>query len=368
MRSLIDILELSTEEIDSLIDVAEDMIKHPQSYADSCRGKILGTLFFEPSTRTRLSFTSAMMSLGGNVIGFSEATSSSASKGESVADTVRMVSAYSDIIAMRHPKEGAPFVAAEKATVPVINAGDGGHFHPTQTLTDLFTIKRKKGRLDHLTVGLCGDLKFGRTVHSLIAAMSRYPGIRFVLISPEELKLPGYIRHEYLGEGKSAYTEVAELEGIMPELDILYMTRIQQERFAFHDDYLRLKDSYILTPDKLRNAKSDLCILHPLPRVNEISVAVDDDPRACYFEQAANGRYIRMALILKLLSEKDMSYKKKEPQEAVCLEGVCCQNPRCITTTEQELPQRFRCVDSEHGVYRCVYCDSRVYPKTGSKE
>lgn len=368
MRSLIDILELSTEEIDSLIDVAEDMIKHPQAYADSCRGKILGTLFFEPSTRTRLSFTSAMMSLGGNVLGFSEATSSSASKGESVADTVRMVSAYSDIIAMRHPKEGAPFVAAEKATVPVINAGDGGHFHPTQTLTDLFTIKRKKGRLDHLTVGLCGDLKFGRTVHSLIAAMSRYPGIRFVLISPEELKLPGYIRHEYLGEGKSAYTEAAELEGVMPELDILYMTRIQQERFAFHDDYLRLKDSYILTPDKLRNAKSDLCILHPLPRVNEISVAVDDDPRACYFEQAANGRYIRMALILKLLSEKDMSYKKKEPQETVCLEGVCCQNPRCITTTEQELPQRFRCVDSEHGVYRCVYCDSRVYPKTESKE
>lgn len=361
MRSLIDILELSTAEIDELIAVAEDIIANPEAYADKCKGKILGTLFFEPSTRTRLSFTSAMMSLGGNVLGFSEATSSSASKGESVADTVRMVSAYSDIIAMRHPKEGAPLVAAGRATVPIINAGDGGHFHPTQTLTDLFTIKRKKGKLDHLTVGLCGDLKFGRTVHSLIAAMSRYEGIRFILISPEELKLPGYVRYEFLGEGKSEYVEAADMEAVMPELDILYMTRIQQERFASHDDYLRLKDSYILTPDKLQNAKSDLCILHPLPRVNEISVAVDDDPRACYFEQAANGRYIRMALILKLLAEKDVP--SKLPHDGEVIDGLCCQNPRCITTTEQELPQLFRCADHEHEIYRCVYCDQKVYKK-----
>ena len=301
MRSLIDILELSTTEIDEMIAVAEDIIADPAKYADACKGKILGTLFFEPSTRTRLSFTSAMMSLGGNVLGFSEATSSSASKGESVADTVRMVSAYSDIIAMRHPKEGAPFVAAKAASVPIINAGDGGHFHPTQTLTDLLTIKRKKGSLNNLTVGLCGDLKFGRTVHSLIAAMSRYTGIKFVLISPEELKLPGYVKYEFLGDGKVQYEETADLEAAMPNLDILYMTRIQQERFASHDEYLRLKDSYILTIDKLDNAKPDLCIMHPLPRVNEISVAVDDDERACYFDQVLNGKYMRMALILKLL-------------------------------------------------------------------
>lgn len=360
MRSLIDILELSTAEIDELIAVAEDIIAHPQNYADACKGKILGTLFFEPSTRTRLSFTSAMMSLGGNVLGFSEATSSSASKGESVADTVRMVSAYSDIIAMRHPKEGAPYVAARAASVPIINAGDGGHFHPTQTLTDLLTIKRKKGRLDHLTIGLCGDLKFGRTVHSLIAAMSRYEGIRFVLIAPDELKLPGYVKYEFLGEGKSEYVETTDMDAVMPSLDILYMTRVQQERFAFHDDYLRLKDSYILTPEKLQNAKSDLCILHPLPRVNEISVAVDEDPRACYFEQAANGRYIRMALILKLLAEKDMPSKLKD---GVPADGLCCQNPRCITTTEQELPPLFRRADSTHDVYRCIYCDQKAYRK-----
>lgn len=360
MRNLIDILDLSTTEIDELIDTAEDIIARPSAYADKCRGKILGTLFFEPSTRTRLSFTSAMMSLGGNVLGFSEATSSSASKGESVADTVRMVSAYSDIIAMRHPKEGAALVASKAATVPLINAGDGGHFHPTQTLTDLLTIKRKKGRLDHLTIGLCGDLKFGRTVHSLIAAMSRYEGIRFVLISPDELKLPGYVKYEFLGDGKTAYEETADMEAAMPELDILYMTRIQQERFALHEDYLRLKDSYILTPDKLANAKADLCILHPLPRVNEISVAVDDDPRACYFEQAANGRYIRMALILKLLAEKHLADHERVGET---MEELGCQNPRCITTTEQELPPLFRCADRDHEVYRCLYCDQRAYPK-----
>ncbi|MBQ3490624.1 MAG: aspartate carbamoyltransferase [Clostridia bacterium] len=360
MRSLIDILELSTAEIDELIATAEDIIANPAKYAEVCKGKILGTLFFEPSTRTRLSFTSAMMSLGGNVLGFSEATSSSASKGESVADTVRMVSAYSDIIAMRHPKEGAPYVAAKAATVPIINAGDGGHFHPTQTLTDLLTIKRKKGSLNNLTIGLCGDLKFGRTVHSLIAAMSRYTGIKFVLISPEELKLPGYVKYEFLGDGKIAYEEIADMEAAMPELDILYMTRVQQERFASHDEYLRLKDTYILTADKLANAKPDLCIMHPLPRVNEISVKVDEDPRACYFEQAKNGRYIRMALILKLLAEKDQPDTNR-PGEMTT--EIVCSNPRCITSTEQELPQMFRCVDEEHNIYRCAYCDQKAYPK-----
>ncbi len=360
MRNLIDILELTTEDIASLIATAEDMIANPAKYAEACKGKILGTLFFEPSTRTRLSFTSAMMSLGGNVLGFSDATSSSASKGESVADTVRMVSAYSDIIAMRHPKEGAPLVAAKAATVPIINAGDGGHFHPTQTLTDLLTIKRKKGSLNDLTIGLCGDLKFGRTVHSLIAAMSRYSGIKFVLISPEELKLPGYVKYEFLGDGKTSYEEIDDLEKAMPELDILYMTRIQQERFASYDEYLRLKDSYILTPDKLENAKSDLCIMHPLPRVNEISVKIDEDPRACYFEQAANGRYIRMALILKLLNEKD---QPDVPRTGEAVAGLSCENPRCICKTEQELPPLFRCADETHGVYRCVYCDQKAYKK-----
>ncbi len=360
MRNLIDILELTTEDIDGLISVAEDIIANPAKYADVCKGKILGTLFFEPSTRTRLSFTSAMMSLGGNVLGFSEATSSSASKGESVADTVRMVSAYSDIIAMRHPKEGAPFVAAKAATVPIINAGDGGHFHPTQTLTDLLTIKRKKGGLDNLTIGLCGDLKFGRTVHSLIAAMSRYSGIKFVLISPEELKLPGYVKYEFLGDGKIAYEEIDDLEKAMPKLDILYMTRVQQERFSSYDEYLRLKDSYILTPDKLVHAKEDLCIMHPLPRVNEISVKVDEDPRACYFEQAANGRFIRMALILKLLNEKD---QPDVPRTGEAVEGLSCENPRCICKTEQELPALFRCADAEHDIYRCVYCDQKAYKR-----
>ena len=360
MRSLIDILELSTAEIDELIATAEDIIDNPEKYAEACKGKILGTLFFEPSTRTRLSFTSAMMSLGGNVLGFSDATSSSATKGESVADTIRMVSAYSDIIAMRHPKEGAPYVAAKAASVPIINAGDGGHFHPTQTLTDLLTIKRKKGSLNNLTIGLCGDLKFGRTVHSLIAAMSRYTGIKFVLIAPEELKLPGYVKYEFLGDGKVAYEEISDMEAAMPELDILYMTRVQQERFASYDEYLRLKDTYILTADKLANAKPDLCIMHPLPRVNEISVKVDEDPRACYFEQAKNGRYIRMALILKLLAEKN---KPDTERFGEVMEHITCSNPRCITSTEQELPQMFRLVDEEHQIYRCAYCDQKAYPK-----
>ena len=301
MENLIDIMQLSTEEIDELVKTGCDIMEHPAEYAHKCDGKILATLFFEPSTRTRLSFESAMLSLGGQVLGFSSAASSSASKGESVADTIRVVSAYCDIIAMRHPKEGAPLVATQHSLVPVINAGDGGHNHPTQTLTDLITIHKEKGHFDNLTIGFCGDLKFGRTVHSLVAAMSRYTGIRFVFISPEELKLPRYVKEQYIKSKNIPYIQSTSLEEVMPELDILYMTRVQKERFFNEEDYLRLKDMYILTPDKLANAKEDLRILHPLPRVNEISVAVDNDPRACYFKQAQNGRYIRMALIMKLL-------------------------------------------------------------------
>ena len=301
MRHLIDIMELSTEEIQQLIDCAMDIIANPQKYAEACHGKKLATLFFEPSTRTRLSFEAAMYELGGNVLGFSEAQSSSASKGESVSDTVSVVSCYADVIAMRHPKEGAPLVASMKASIPVINAGDGGHNHPTQTLADLLTIYREKGRFENLTIGVCGDLKFGRTVHSLISAMSRYAGVKFVMISPEELRVPRYIISDVLEPNNIPYEEVRSLEKAMPELDILYMTRVQRERFFNEADYIRLKDTYILTPEKLRTAKADLNILHPLPRVNEISVAVDDDPRACYFKQALNGTYMRMALILKLL-------------------------------------------------------------------
>ena len=301
MRSLIDILELTTQEIDEMVAVGSDIIKNPEKYAHKCDGKILATLFFEPSTRTRLSFESAMLSLGGQVLGFSEASSSSAAKGESVADTIQTVNCYADIIAMRHPKEGAPLVASMNTQIPIINAGDGGHNHPTQTLTDLLTIHHEKGRFNNLTVGVCGDLKFGRTVHSLISAMSRYTGIKIVAISPEELKLPEHIKSDVIEKNGMNYVETTNLEAAMPELDILYMTRVQKERFFNEEDYLRLKDSYILTPEKLRDAKADLTIMHPLPRVNEISVAVDKDPRAAYFRQARYGRYIRMALILKLL-------------------------------------------------------------------
>ncbi len=303
MRSIIDILDFSVEELDELVATALDIIENPVKYANICAGKKLATLFFEPSTRTRMSFEAAMYELGGNVISMASAASSSAAKGESVADTAKVISCYADIIAMRHPKEGAAFVAAKNATIPVINAGDGGHCHPTQTLADLLTIRREKGRFTDLTVGLCGDLKFGRTVHSLINAMSRYAGVKFVLISPEELKVPGYVKTDVLDKNGIPYEETTDLEGSMPALDILYMTRVQRERFFNEEDYLRLKDSYILTPDKLVNAKSDLVIMHPLPRVNEISVAVDDDPRACYFKQVLNGKYMRMALIIKLLKE-----------------------------------------------------------------
>ncbi len=301
MRSLIDILELTTQELSGLISVANDIIDHPQKYAEACKGKKLATLFFEPSTRTRLSFEAAMYELGGNVLGFSEAQSSSAAKGESVADTAKTISCYADIIAMRHPKEGAPLVASMNASIPVINAGDGGHNHPTQTLADLLTIYREKGGFDNLTIGLCGDLKFGRTVHSLIAAMSRYKNIKFVLISPDELKLPSYVKKDILKKNGIPYEQTTDLLSVMPDLDILYMTRVQRERFFNEEDYLRLKDSYILTPEKLETAKETLSIMHPLPRVNEISVAIDDDPRACYFKQVLNGKYMRMALILKLL-------------------------------------------------------------------
>jgi aspartate carbamoyltransferase catalytic subunit len=303
MRSLIDILDLSVEELDELIATACDIIENPDKYASICRGKKLATLFFEPSTRTRLSFEAAMYELGGNVLSVASAESSSASKGESVADTAKVISCYADIIAMRHPKEGAPLVASMNASIPVINAGDGGHCHPTQTLADLLTIHREKGRLNDLTVGFCGDLKFGRTVHSLINALSRYTGIKIVLISPDELKLPDYVKEDMLDANGMPYVEVSDLEAAIPELDILYMTRVQKERFFNEEDYLRLKDTYILDLKKLQHAKPDLCIMHPLPRVNEISVAVDNDPRACYFKQVLNGKYMRMSLILKLLKE-----------------------------------------------------------------
>ena len=301
MRSLINILDLSVEELNDMMDVADDIIANPKKYAEVCHGKKLATLFYEPSTRTRLSFEAAMMELGGNVLGFSEASSSSAAKGESVADTIRVINSYADIAAMRHPKEGAPLVASMYATIPIINAGDGGHNHPTQTLADLCTIRRETGRLNDLTIGLCGDLKFGRTVHSLIAAMARYSGIKFVLISPDELRIPDYVKEDVLDRKGIPYEETTDLEEAMPQLDILYMTRVQRERFFNEEEYLRLKDRYILTPDKLTGAKETMRILHPLPRVNEISVAIDDDPRAVYFQQALYGKYMRMALILKLL-------------------------------------------------------------------
>ena len=304
MRHLMDIVDLSVEEVQELLDTAMDIVANPEKYREKCKYKKLATLFFEPSTRTRLSFEAAMLELGGSVIGFSDAQSSSSSKGESVADTAKVISCYADIIAMRHPKEGAPKVASMNASIPVINAGDGGHNHPTQTLADLLTIYREKGRFDNLTIGLCGDLKFGRTVHSLINALARYTGIKVVLISPKELNLPDYVKTDVLEKNGMEYVETSDLEAVMPELDILYMTRVQKERFFNEEEYLRLKDSFILTSEKLEKAKADLCIMHPLPRVNEISVAIDNDSRACYFKQVLNGKLMRMALILKLLEVK----------------------------------------------------------------
>ena len=358
MRSLIDITDFSVDELQQLLEAACDISENPAKYADVCHGKKLATLFFEPSTRTRLSFEAAMMELGGNVIGFSDAGSSSASKGESVADTAKMISCYADIMAMRHPKEGAPFVAAQSASIPVINAGDGGHCHPTQTLADLLTIYREIGRLHDLTVGFCGDLKYGRTVHSLISALGRYANIKIVLIAPEELQLPKYVKYEVLDKYGMEYMETTSLDEAMPQLDVLYMTRIQRERFDSFDEYERLKDSYILTEEKMALAKENMRVLHPLPRVNEISVKVDKDPRAAYFRQALNGKYMRMALILKLLKEAEEGLQMPEIEELV-VDQFTCDNPRCITSTEQEIEHAFKCVNRENGIYRCVYCESK---------
>ncbi len=360
MRSLIDICDLSRDEIDKMISVATDIIEDPEKYSEKCKGKKIATLFFEPSTRTRLSFEAAMYELGGNVLPVPGEALSSAAKGESIADTVRVISSYADIIAMRSPKEGAAFVAANSANVPIINAGDGGHCHPTQTLADLLTIYREKGTFDNLTVGFCGDLKYGRTVHSLITALSRYKNIKIVLISPIELRLPNYVKIGVIEKSGMEYKETDDLEKALPELDILYMTRIQRERFEDGNEYERLKDAYILTAEKMKAAKKDACVMHPLPRVNEISVKVDDDPRACYFKQVENGKYMRMALILKLLEEAKNPVKEDLLSGKEIIVGETgCENPRCISQTEQELAKLFKVVDKDANICRCVYCEKR---------
>lgn len=360
MRSLIDICDLTPVEIDEMIATATDIINNPEKYSEKCKGKKIATLFFEPSTRTRLSFEAAMLELGGSVLPVPGEALSSAAKGESISDTVKVISSYADIIAMRSPKEGAAFVAANSANVPIINAGDGGHCHPTQTLADLFTIYREKGTFDNLTVGFCGDLKYGRTVHSLITALSRYKNIKIVLISPEELKLPNYVKIGVIEKSGMEYRETDNLEKAIPELDILYMTRIQQERFEDKDEYERLKDAYILTAEKMQAAKKDACIMHPLPRVNEISVKVDEDPRACYFKQVENGKHIRMALILKLLEEAKNPVKEDLFAGKEIIESTSgCENPRCISQTEQELKKLFKIVDKKADICRCVYCEKR---------
>ena len=357
MRHLINPLDFSLDELHDLLNLADDIAAAPEKYQDVCAHKKLATLFYEPSTRTRLSFEAAMMNLGGSVLGFSSADSSSASKGESVADTIRVVSAYADIAAMRHPQEGAPLRASMYSRIPVINAGDGGHEHPTQTLTDLMTIRRRCGKLDGLTIGLCGDLKFGRTVHSLITTMVRYPNTKFVLISPKELRVPDYIYNDVLKPSGCRYVKTTSLEEAMPQLDVLYMTRIQRERFADPNEYRRLKDSYILTPDKMALGKPDLAVLHPLPRVNEITLEVDDDPRAAYFEQAQNGVYVRMALIMTLLglTEKPLADKPASSRELV---EMHCPNPRCITGVEEGVKHLFH--RAPDGVLRCIYCEQEV--------
>ena len=360
MEHLIDILQLSTQEIDEMVATANDIIANPEAYAHKCDGKILATLFFEPSTRTRLSFESAMLGLGGKVLGFSSASSSSAAKGESVSDTVRTVSCYSDIIAMRHPKEGAPLVASMHSEVPVINAGDGGHNHPTQTLTDLLTINREKGRFNDLTVGFCGDLKFGRTVHSLIKALSRYSGIKVILIAPQELRLPDYMLAEMSENSKLEFREVETMEEVMPELDVLYMTRVQKERFLDEEEFDRVKNSFVLNPEKLGTAKKDMIILHPLPRVNEITRAVDNDSRAAYFRQVENGKFVRMALILTLLRWAD---RNKPFERTPVFNGeyvvneMECSNRRCISATEDVDQLFYRTAD---GTCRCAYCEAKA--------
>lgn len=365
MRSLIDITDLGREEIDALMATAMDIVAHPAKYATACAGKKLATLFFEPSTRTRLSFEAAMYELGGNVLPVPGAALSSAAKGESIADTARVMSCYADVIALRTPQDGSALVAALNAPVPVINAGDGGHCHPTQTLADLLTIYREKGSLENLTVGFCGDLKYGRTVHSLLNALSRYAGIKVVLISPVELAVPEYVKVDILDKYAMPYSETTDLEAAIPDLDILYMTRIQRERFSDPAQYERLKDSYVLDVEKMKSAKSDMCVLHPLPRVNEISVKVDDDPRACYFKQVENGKYMRMALILKLLHDAEQSAEKRftppEWKEVPPTEepGYRCANHRCIMRTEQELPALFRRTGNG-AVVRCLYCEKKA--------
>ena len=361
MKKLISPLDLTTQEIDELLALADRIIEDPQAFAHKCDGKILATLFFEPSTRTRLSFESAMLSLGGKVLGFSSANSSSAAKGESVADTVRTVECYADIIAMRHPKEGAATVAASKVDCPLINAGDGGHQHPTQTLTDLLTILTRRGRLSHLKIGFCGDLKYGRTVHSLVNALARYEGNEFVFISPEELRVPGHLIENVVKPAHIPYAEVTGLEEAMADLDILYMTRIQKERFTDAGEYERLKGSYVLDMPKMALGKADMAVLHPLPRVNEIALAVDDDPRAAYFEQAQNGVYVRMALILTLLGlapSGPLAEQALSAQRAAEATGAPCRNPRCITVAEEELVPLY--VPDAHGVPRCVYCEHKM--------
>ena len=361
MRSLIDICDFSVEELDRLISVAKDIIANPKKYAKVCEGKKLATLFFEPSTRTRLSFEAAMLELGGSVIGFSEASSSSAAKGESIADTAKMITCYADIMAMRHPLEGAPLVASVNAGIPVINAGDGGHCHPTQTLADILTISCEKGRLDNMTVGFCGDLKYGRTVHSLITALSRYENVKLVLISPEELKLPSYIKNEVIEKNGMEYIETSSLEDAIGSLDVLYMTRIQRERFSDPAQYERLKGTYVLDVPKMEMAKDDMIVLHPLPRVNEISVKVDADKRACYFRQALYGKYMRMALILKLLSEAENPERELPTVgEDLIVNKIKCSNKRCISTCEQELDQIFKITDKENGICRCLWCEAKA--------
>ncbi len=356
MRHLIEPTDLSVQETNEIVALAEDIIAHRDRYADRCRGKKLATLFYEPSTRTRLSFTSAMMELGGNVIGFSDARNSSVSKGETVQDTVRVINCFADIIAMRHWVEGAPLAATQVSRTPVINAGDGSHSHPTQTLTDLLTIKRELGRLDNLTIGFCGDLKFGRTVHSLIKAMSRYDNIRIVLIAPPELRLPSYIKSEVCDRCGMDYREVDDMESVMPELDVLYMTRVQKERFVDEEEFERVKDCFVLDARKMSMAKSDMAVLHPLPRVNEILQEVDDDPRAAYFRQVENGKFVRMALMLRLLewAEKDSLVERPAAEQST---GHTCSNPRCITNTEPVEPL-FHASQTEPDVYRCVYCEA----------
>lgn len=362
MNGLVDITDFSREEIQGLIDTAMDIIADPEKYSEKCKGKKLATLFFEPSTRTRLSFEAAMYELGGHVISTPGSSVSSATKGESVSDTAKIVSCYADIIAMRHPLEGAAFVADDNAPVPIINAGDGGHCHPTQTLADLLTIYREKGRFNDLTIGLCGDLKYGRTIHSLISAFTRYENVRFVLISPKELALPDYIKQDVLEKNGMRYTETASLEEALPVLDVLYMTRIQKERFDDPAEYERLKDSYVLNEEKMGEARPDCIVMHPLPRVNEISVKVDRDPRAAYFRQALNGKYMRMALILKLLglSSGNEAETGKRPVKLVAPSVHFCRNPKCISQKEQELPERFYFTDETKKVIRCFYCDTKV--------